>query len=89
MTTQTNELTQLRRLDDFLEGEEIDLDDLRQEINRARLRVGLPPSLSIDANPDLTSDPHEDVRFFIQDMLDERAPADSERADDPRDGANR
>jgi len=89
VTTQTNELTQLRRLDDFLEGEEIDLDDLRQEINRARLRVGLPPSLSIDADPHLTSDPREDVRFFIQDMLDERAPADSERADDPRDGANR
>lgn len=89
MTTQTNELTQLRRLDDFLEGEEIDLGDLRQEINRARLRVGLPPALSVDADPDLTSDPREDVRFFIQDMLDERAPADSERADDPRDGANR
>ncbi len=89
MTTQTNELTQLRRLDDFLEGEEIDLDDLRQEINRARLRVGLPPALSGDADPDLTTDPREDVRVFIQDMLDERAPADSERADDPRDGANR
>ena len=89
MTTQINELTQLRRLDAFLEGEEIDLDDLRQEINRARLRVGLPPSLSIDADPDLTSDPHEDVRSFIQDLMDEHALADSEREDDPRDGANR
>ena len=89
MTTQTNELTQLRRLDDFIEGEEIDLDDLRQEINRARLRVGLPPALPVDADPDLTSNPREDVRVFIQDMLDEHAPADSERADDPRDGASR
>lgn len=89
MTTETSELTQLRRLDDFIEGEEIDLDDLRQEITRARLRVGLPPSLSIDANPDLTSDPHEDVRFFTQDLMDEHALADSERAADPRDGANR
>jgi hypothetical protein len=78
----------LQRLDAFLEGEEIDLDDLRQEINRARLRVGLPP-LSVDANPDLTTDPREDVRFFIQDLMDERAPADSKGADDPRDGANR
>jgi len=89
VTTQTNELTQLRRLDDFLEDEEIDLDDLRQEINRARLRVGLPPSLSVDADPDLTTDPREDVRFFIQDLMDEHASADSERADDPWDGANR
>ncbi len=88
MTTQTNELTQLRRLDDFLEGEEIDLDDLRQEINRARLRVGLPPALSVDADPDLTSDPREDVRVFIQDLMDEHAPADNEGADDPRDGAS-
>jgi hypothetical protein len=48
--------------------------------------VGLPPSLSIDT--DLTSDPHEDVRFFIQDLMDEHAPADSEGKDDPRDGAN-
>lgn len=89
MTTRTDELTQLQRLDAFLEGEEIDLDDLRQEINRARLRVGLPPALPVDADPDLTSDPHEDVRFFIQDLMDEHAPADSERADDPLDGANR
>lgn len=89
MTTQTNELTQLRRLDDFLEGEEIDLDDLRQEINRARLRVGLPPALSVDADPDLTTDPREDVRFFIQDLMDEHAPDASDRADDPRDGADR
>ena len=89
MTTQTNELTQLRRLDDFLEGEEIDLDDLRQEINRARLRVGLPPALSVDADPDLTSDPREDMRVFIQDLMDEHALPDSERADDPRDGTNR
>ncbi len=43
MTTQTDELTQLQRLDAFLESEEIDLDDLRQEIDRARLRMGLPP----------------------------------------------
>jgi hypothetical protein len=55
VTTKTNELTQLRRLDDFLESEEIDIDDLRQEIDRARLRVGLPPALSVDADPDLTS----------------------------------
>lgn len=89
MTTRTDELTQLQRLDDFLESEEIELDDLRQEIDRARLRVGLPPALPVNADPDLTSDPREDVRVFIQDMLDERAPADSERADDPRDGANR
>lgn len=89
MTTQTDELTQLQRLDAFLESEEIDLDDLRQEIDRARLRVGLPPALSVDADPDLTTDPREDVRFFIQDLMDEHASADSERADDPRDGANR
>jgi hypothetical protein len=88
VTTQTDELTQLQRLDAFLEGEEIDLDDLRQEINRARLRVGLPPSLSIDADPDLTSDPHEDAHFFIRDLMDEHALADSEGEDDPRDGAN-
>ncbi len=88
MTTQTDELLQLQRLDDFLEGD-IDLDDLRQEINQARLQVGLPPSLSDDADPDLTSDPREDVRFFIQDLMDEHASADSERADDPQDGANR
>ena len=88
MTTETNELTQLQRLDDFLEGD-IDLDDLRLEINRARLQVGLPPSLSIDADPDLTSDPREEMRFFIRDLMDEHAPADSEREDDPRDGANR
>lgn len=89
MTTRTDELTQLQRLDAFLEGEEIDLDDLRQEIIQARLRVGLPPALSVDADPDLTSDPREDVRFFIQDLMNEHAPADSERADDPRDGTNR
>ena len=88
MTAETNELMQLQRLDDFLEGD-IDLDDLRLEFDRARLRAGLPPSLSVDADPDLTSDPREDVRVFIQDMLDEHAPADSERADDPRDGASR
>jgi hypothetical protein len=89
VTTQTDELTQLQRLDAFLESEEIDLDDLRQEINQARLRVGLPPALSVDADPDLTTDPREDVRFFIQDLMDEHGPADSEWADDPRDGANR
>jgi len=88
VTTETNELTQLQRLDDFLEGD-IDLDDLRLEFDRARLRVGLPPSLSVEADPDLTTDPREDVRLFIQDLMDEHAPADSERADDPRDGANR
>ena len=88
MTTETNELTQLQRLDDFLEGD-IDLDDLRLEFDRARLRVGLPPSLSVEADPDLTTDPREDVRLFIQDLMDEHALADSERADDPRDGANR
>jgi hypothetical protein len=33
VTTRTNELTQLQRMDAFLESEEIDLDDLRQEIN--------------------------------------------------------
>jgi hypothetical protein len=89
VTTQTDELTQLQRLDDYLESEEIDFDDLRHEINRARLRVGLPPSLSVDADPDLTTGPREDVRFFIQDLMDEYASADSERADDPQDGANR
>ncbi len=89
MTTETNGLTQLRQLDAFLEGEEVDLDDLRQEIIRARLRVGLPPSLSIDVDPDLTSDPREEMRFFIRDLMDEHAPADSEREDDPRDGGNR
>jgi hypothetical protein len=89
VTTQTDELTQLQRLDAFLEGEEIDLDDLRQEIDRARLRVGLPPAPSVEADPDLTTDSREDVRFFIQDLIDEHAPADSERADDPREGANR
>jgi len=88
VTTRTDELTQLQRLDAFLEGEEIDLDDLRQEINRARLRVGLPPARSGDADPDLTSDPREDVRVFIQDLMDEHAPADNEGADDPRDGAS-
>ena len=51
--------------------------------------MGLPPALSVDADPDLTTDPREDVRFFIQDLMDEHASADSERADDPRDGANR
>ena len=88
MTTQTDELMQLQRLDDFLEGD-IDLDDLRQEINQARLQVGLPPSLSDDADPDLTSDLRGDARLFIQDLMDEHASADSERADYPQDGANR
>jgi hypothetical protein len=45
--------------------------------------------LSADADPDLTTDPREDVCFFIQDLMDERASADSEGADDPRDGTNR
>jgi hypothetical protein len=88
VTTQTNELTQLQRLDDFLEGD-IDLDDLRQEFDRARLQAGLPAPVSADADPDLITDPREDVHFFIQDLMDEHASADSERADDPRDGASR
>jgi hypothetical protein len=28
------------------------------------------------------------VRVFIQDLMDEHAPADNEGADDPRDGAS-
>jgi hypothetical protein len=88
VTTQPNELTQLQRLDDFLEGD-IDLDDLRLEFDQARLRAGLPPSLSVDADPNLTTDPREDARLFIQDLMDEHAPVDSEHIDEPRDGANR
>ena len=51
--------------------------------------MGLPPALSVDADPDLTTDPREDVLFFIQDLMDEHASAGSERADDSRDGAKR
>jgi hypothetical protein len=37
----------------------------------------------------VTSDPRDNVRFFIQDLMDEHAPTDNEGADDPRDGASR